>query len=65
MPGQIDGLALANLARAMRPELGIVIVSGRVRPALHALAVDAHFMAKPFSPLLLASLVRELTSRRA
>ena len=60
MPGEIDGFALANIARAMRPELAIVIISGRVEPGFGRIAPDARFLSKPFRPVRLVSMVREL-----
>jgi DNA-binding NtrC family response regulator len=65
MPGQIDGFALAQIARELRPELAIVIISGRVQPGVDAVAPDARFLAKPFRPMRLASMVRELIAKRA
>ena len=65
MPGQIDGFALANIAREMRPQLAIIVVSGRVQPGFGREAPDARFVSKPFNPVRLAGLVRELISARA
>ena len=64
MPGQIDGFTLANIARKMRPELAIVVVSGRMQPRFGREAPDARFVSKPFSPIRLAGLVRELISEQ-
>jgi CheY-like chemotaxis protein len=65
MPGQIDGFALANIAREMRPELAIIVMSGRMQSAFGREAPDARFVSKPFSPTRLAGLVRELISQQA
>ena len=65
MPGQIDGFALANIAREMRPELPIIVTSGRMQPGFGREAPDARFVSKPFSPTRLAGLVRELISEQA
>jgi two-component system, response regulator PdtaR len=65
MPGQIDGFALANIAREMRPELPIIVMSGRMQPGFGREAPDARFVSKPFSPTRLAGLVRELISEKA
>jgi hypothetical protein len=48
------------MAREMRPELAIVIISGRVQPGFDCVAPDARFLSKPFRPMLLVSMVREL-----
>ena len=65
MPGQIDGFALANIAREMRPELPIIVMSGRMQPGFGREPPDARFVSKPFSPTRLAGLVRELISEKA
>ena len=66
MPGQIDGFALANIAREMRPELPIIVMSGRMQPGFGGREPpDARFVSKPFSPTRLAGLVRELISEKA
>jgi CheY-like chemotaxis protein len=65
MPGRLDGFALAHIARELRPELAIVIISGRVQPGIDAVAPDARFLAKPFRPMRLATMVRELIAQRA
>lgn len=65
MPGQIDGFALANIAREMRPELAIIVMSGRMQSPFGREAPDARFVSKPFSPTRLAGLVRELISEQA
>ena len=65
MPGQIDGFALANIAREMRPELPIIVMSGRMQSGFGREAPDARFVSKPFSPTRLAGLVRELISEKA
>ncbi len=46
MPGRLDGLALATVAREKMPDLPIIIASGRL-PAIKAAAYV--FMVKPFS----------------
>ncbi len=47
MPGPLDGMDLARLLAAQRPEIGVLIVSGG-RPRL--LPPGALFLAKPFTP---------------
>jgi two-component system, response regulator PdtaR len=65
MPGQTDGFALAKIARELRPELAIIVVSGRMQPGFGSEAPDALFVSKPFSPTRLVGLVRELISAQA
>jgi two-component system, response regulator PdtaR len=49
-PGQRDGLELAHLICHTRPQVGIVIVSGRVRPGTANLPGGVQFIAKPYKP---------------
>ena len=47
MPGVLDGVGLARLLAVQRPEIGVLVVSGR-RP--RTLPPGARFLAKPFTP---------------
>ncbi|MFC3174164.1 response regulator [Novosphingobium bradum] len=58
MPGSIDGLALAEKARAARPGLPVALLSARV-PDDHSRHADAA-LAKPFGPRQLIGLVADL-----
>jgi CheY-like chemotaxis protein len=49
MPGSLDGLALASLARCRWPHLGIVLASGRARPAAADLPERCQFLQKPYT----------------
>lgn len=48
MPGLRDGIALAETVRAMRPEMKIIVASGRAPPSDVSDLADA-FYAKPYS----------------
>jgi DNA-binding NtrC family response regulator len=48
VPGPMDGLALAHLSRRSWPWVGLLIVSGRAKPAAHELPDGARFLAKPY-----------------
>ena len=48
MPGQLDGIALAHITREKWPAVGIMIVSGRIRPDPSSLPAGSQFMPKPF-----------------
>ena len=50
MPGAVDGLELAKAIETRWPEIAIVIVSGRRRPAPAELPLKAVFLPKPYSP---------------
>jgi two-component system, response regulator PdtaR len=47
MPGPMNGLELARQIRDRLPEIAILVVSGRVRPAPHQLPPGAKFLSKP------------------
>ncbi|MEO6783556.1 MAG: response regulator [Bradyrhizobium sp.] len=49
MPGTPDGLGLAFEARARRPDLRIIVTSGRVKPALDELPAGGRFISKPYT----------------
>ncbi len=59
MPGVLDGADLARLLAAQRPEIGVLIVSGR-RPRV--LPAGARFLAKPFVPEELVDALSNLTA---
>jgi PAS domain S-box-containing protein len=60
MPGALDGLALAGKLRALRPEVGILLMSG-YEPG--RAATGAHqLLRKPFTKSELAAALSELTS---
>jgi two-component system, OmpR family, response regulator len=64
MPGRTGLEVLAELRTEERfAETPVVMLTARAQAADRAAAADAgasHFLAKPFSPLALASLVEEL-----
>jgi CheY-like chemotaxis protein len=59
MPGVLDGADLARLLAAQRPEIGVLVVSGR-RP--RSLPNGARFLAKPFMPEDLLHALSDFTS---
>ena len=61
MPGVFNGVDLARVLIAQRPELGVLIVSG-CRP--RALPPGARFLAKPFVPAELLRTLNELALPR-
>ena len=63
LEGGIDGTVLAERARARRPDLPIVYCSGRYSPsALPAPVPRSIFVAKPYNPAEIATLLTRLTS---
>ncbi|GGC44184.1 response regulator [Siccirubricoccus deserti] len=61
LPGGSDGFALARAVRVVRPEMPVLYASGRYSGVEAGQAVDgARFLAKPFTPTLAATMIREL-----
>jgi CheY-like chemotaxis protein len=64
MPGSMDGVALARHVRSTRPELKVIVVSGRVDPASATDAADA-FLGKPYEPAIILRTIDALLSGRS
>jgi CheY-like chemotaxis protein len=63
LPGGLDGLNLARSARAARPDLPVIFVTGRpdvVSGRAHQSPRDV-FVSKPYLPSEVASIARRLT----
>ncbi len=58
MPGQIDGVALTQLAKRMAPARPVVVVSGHLPPAAANSADE--FLAKPYVPSAFLQVVAKL-----
>jgi len=61
MPGPMDGIALVGLMHGRRPELGLIITSGRGAPDLADLPGTSLYLAKPYLPQQLAAAVERQT----
>jgi CheY-like chemotaxis protein len=63
MPGGMSGVVLAREARALRPELAVLLASGHRRDAIGAEPVDGFaFLAKPYQLKDLAAALRSVES---
>ncbi len=62
MPGSMDGLALAHVARRRHPMLGIILASGATFPSSCAMPTAARFFTKPYNMTDVAAAVRALLS---
>jgi CheY-like chemotaxis protein len=61
LPGGSDGFALARAVRVVRPALPVLYASGRYSGVEAGQSVvGARFLAKPFTPTLAATILREL-----
>ena len=62
MPGNLDGLALAQWVRRKRPGVKVIVTSGMARAAEAAgdLCDDGLFIAKPYDPPEVESRIRQV-----
>jgi CheY-like chemotaxis protein len=61
LPGDADGFTLARAVRVVRPRMPVVYASGRYSGMDAGKAVEgARFLAKPFTPSLAATVLRDL-----
>ena len=58
MPGPMDGLDLARRVHAIRPDVQLIVTSGRIRPSNDELPDCGAFVPKPYSASEVVSLVR-------
>src|SRR5208282_3263333 len=61
MPGSIDGLKLARAVRGRWPPIKIVATSGHAHVRESDLPEGGRFLAKPYSPVQVMDVLRELT----
>ena len=62
MPGSMDGLKLARAIRGRWPPIKIVATSGHANVGEPDLPEGVRFLLKPYSPLEVTGVLRELTS---
>ena len=61
LPGSLNGHALARAARADRPNLPVIFMTGRPPvPGDGASGIDAAYVAKPYLPSEICQVVRRL-----
>jgi len=61
MPGSMDGLKLARAVRGRWPPIKIVATSGHLHVSETDLPEGGRFLPKPYSPVQVTGLLRELT----
>jgi two-component system, response regulator PdtaR len=64
MPGDLDGLDLVDRVRLRRPDIGLIVTSGRSQPEEGRLPEGASFLPKPYTAHALIEAVRSTTSVR-
>lgn len=57
MPGPMDGLALAQRVHEMRPDVHIILTSGKVRPTTEEIPDSGDFIGKPYREKQIVGLV--------
>ena len=62
MPGSMDGLRLARAVRGRWPPIKIIATSGHVHVSDTDLPEGGRFLAKPYSPMQVMGVLRELIS---
>lgn len=63
VPGAIDGWELAQRARALRPDLAVVLMSGHSDPTSGFLPEGAAFLLKPNVPANLATTLEAMLAQ--
>jgi DNA-binding NtrC family response regulator len=62
MPGSLDGLDLARHLASWRPEVAVLVTSGRSYAAPDDLPAASRFIPKPYMPGAVARILREMIS---
>src|SRR3712207_270502 len=62
MPGELDGVALARIVHDRRPDVRLVIASGRTRLEPQEIPDNGRFVPKPYRPDELVGVMREVLS---
>jgi CheY-like chemotaxis protein len=62
MPGSMDGLKLAAVARGRWPPIDFIVTSGRLPPAANDMPDRGLFLAKPYTNAQLARALTDLTT---
>ena len=62
MPGRMNGLALAEQVHSDRPDIEIIVTSGKRRLDDAAIPDDGHFLAKPYASRELLDLLKKKLS---
>jgi len=69
MPGERDGLALAEAVHRERPDVRLIITSGRAQPAPADIPDNGQFIGKPYnleaSPEIIRAMPNKASARRS
>jgi CheY-like chemotaxis protein len=61
MPGEMDGLDLARRVHQLRPDVHLIITSGKLRPGSDELPKDGRFLGKPYREHQMLAMVEAVT----
>lgn len=64
MTGRFDGLAFARQVSARRPEVQLLVTSGRPRASVRGMPFNCRFFPKPYSPTSVTSALFRFISAR-
>ncbi|KLK90749.1 hypothetical protein AA309_23865 [Microvirga vignae] len=65
MPGQLNGLELADAAKAMYPQIVVIVVSGKLPSGFSGVAPEARFMPKPYRMTNVIQMIRHTMAERS
>jgi len=65
MPGEINGLGLVRLVSMKRPELPMIVTTGAAEILPGDLPPNTRFLAKPYSPSELLTMIMDVQGARA
>lgn len=60
MPGDLDGIMLAHEVSRTRPEIGIIVTSGKTALGEDALPEGSRFYSKPYVPATVHAAIQEM-----
>lgn len=63
MPGEMDGIDLARRVHALRPDVHLIVTSGKVTPTKGTLPEQGAFLGKPYREQQFIALVEAALSR--
>ena len=62
MPGSMNGIALAHVIRDRWAGIGVIVTSGRQRPGPDDLPDEVVFLAKPYVPETVITVIRQMAT---
>jgi two-component system, response regulator PdtaR len=65
LPGALNGVELAHLARRRWPSIAVLIVSGRALPREAEMPLGSRFLEKPYAQHVVVRHIRDLIKRAA